>query len=80
MAQNYTLTCNISGDSATNYEWEKGDMELEDAGATLSFYPIKLNDSGLYTCRIIGNYSQSISKELTLRSMETHTVIPKLTI
>ena len=67
IGERYTLTCGVSGDSFTTYQWRKNSsVPLHPTGKTLSFTQLKLSDAGSYTC---GNGSLfSDRKVLNLQS------------
>jgi hypothetical protein len=55
----YYLACQFTGGgtvTSISYQWFKNDMPLlNEASATLSFSPLKENDSGVYTCEVNQN-------------------------
>ena len=51
----YTLTCAISGATATSYQWRKDGVVLSELGPTLSYSPLRLSHAGRYTCSVTVN-------------------------
>ena len=55
----YTLACNVTGvdkfSATLSYKWTKNNGTLTQVGSntkTLSFSPLRLSDSGQYTCHV----------------------------
>ena len=50
---NYSLACKVSGiDTTVTYTWRKDDAPLSEVGPILSFSPLRLSDTGQYSCAI----------------------------
>ena len=69
---NYNFSCKVSGIdgnlSTVSYviEWKKDDTPLSETGPLLSFSPLKLSDTGEYSCTInIHGCSFKHSKDLS---------------
>ena len=60
----YTLTCTVTGGSATTYQWFKNDLTIPDQTSTLSFAPLRQTDSGNYSCQALN--IRSISMGITV--------------
>ena len=68
--QNYTLTCNVAGNSSLSYtyHWRRNDAPLSETGPILSLSPLRLSDAGQYTCEIMGDVSVIFNITLQGRS------------
>ena len=73
LGQSYSLTCSVSGGSATAYQWSKdGGVLSGETAATLSLPSLRLSDAGMYTCEASGTaftvvrQNQSITLESEL--------------
>ena len=71
MGESYTLTCAVSGATATSYQWRKDGVVLSELGSTLSFSPLRLSHAGRYTCNVTVNENlYTLDENVTLTSMQ----------
>ena len=70
VGQRYSLNCTIPLlHKITAYQWRKDGEDIQKTSPVLSFSPLKLSDSGNYTCIItIDGQMYSINKTLVLKS------------
>ena len=68
----YTLTCTVTGGSATTYRWFKNDLTIPDQTSTLSFAPLRQTDSGNYSCQAFN--ITSISTRITVEGINVNCI------
>ena len=67
--ENYTLTCQVTGGTTAMpiYQWFKnGSLLANRTSATLSFLPLMITDSGVYTCEGTRNSTTSSSGDVMI--------------
>ena len=71
--QDYMLTCEASGGGtmAYTYMWLKdGSLVSGQTSSTYSFSPLRVTDSGRYSCRVrVGSTTMTTSREVTITVM-----------
>ena len=71
--QNYMLTCTASGGGSLTYTymWLKdGSVVSGQTSSTYSFSPLRVTDSGGYSCRVrVGSTTMNTSREVTITVM-----------
>ena len=69
VGENYTLTCNVTGGVTTAfaYRWfRNGSLCNETSTSTLSFSPLRVTDSGVYSCEGTRSSTTRTSANLTV--------------
>ena len=74
VGMNYAITCRVYGTDSpiTAYRWMKDGIQLaNEMQETLSFSPIRLSDTGQYTCEVtVQNMKYTTVKEIAIDSKQ----------